>query len=113
MPFVTKVRFVPAKMFVKHKNVKVYHVYNDDVYDDPMTHYFTLHPPLDEDQDVSQTFDVRQLSTWTDAHPPFLNTNKTPENELAWKKWHAVGESDHIKNVIRQAIDKGELKKPL
>lgn len=88
MPY--KSEWVPADMFLKYKGIAVYHVYKHNEVDQPVREYhFSLSDDSDDDDD-KHGFDVRELSTWTKCHPEMRMEN-------------------HIKLVICQAIDKGEL----
>jgi hypothetical protein len=77
---------VDAEMFLCYNGVEVHHCYTDDDVEQPLREYhYVLNAELNEDE----SFDIRDLSTWSED------------------------KSKH--QVLKQAIDKGELKpyKPL
>jgi len=78
--------WVDAYEFLTHKGVTIYHSYkNDDVDQGPREFWYCLLPWHGEDE----AFDVRDLSTW-----------------------YNDPEGTDIKKVLRDAINKGELKAP-
>ena len=110
MPFGT-VRWVKPKVFLTHKGVKVYHVYEEDEIDNgARTFSYTLDV---RGGDTEGDFDVRELKTWKEpTHPPFLcGKDDTPTNKKAWDKWHKDNvEIEAIKKAICEALESGELK---
>jgi hypothetical protein len=79
-----------TEVAIEHKGVIIYHSYNDDDYQRPLTYGFSFgfHP----ETHVEKTFDVRDLSTFRNA------------------KGDMVEEAAAIKLALKQAIDSGELK---
>ena len=107
---------VSAELFITYGGVHVYHTYkNDDVEQGARTYIYTLDEYGSECDEPS--FDVRDLSTWTEPNNPvFIDTLTMTDEEVAalhreWEAWWISGkEEQHMKNVIIAAIDKGELK---
>lgn len=96
MPY--KSEWVPPELFIEHKGVSIYRVYEDDDWDAGSRHYhFTTDMECGEDrhmcdhEDCPHVFDVRQLSTWDEGRKGI--------------------ELDVLAVTIRKAIDKGELTK--
>lgn len=119
MPFSTE--WVEPDVFLTHNGVTVYCTYkSDDIRNGPRTYWFSLSDLCGEEScecdsgKCSCVFDVRELGNWTGPHPPFLTgENNTPENKLAWDKYHADRmEEKHIQTVIREALDRGLLIPP-
>ncbi len=114
MPY--KMVRVKAPLFMRHKGVRVYHVYRHDDADGGVLRQFTFTlDPIDGSDELSDgkvTFDVCSLSTWAEpARPPFLTgKDDTPANRRAWKKHESEKvEEKAIKAAIRAALDKGEV----
>jgi len=117
-----KNEWVPPEVFLKHREIKVYHVYADDDWDQgPRTYHFTLSEECGETvcdcpkDDCVNVFDVRELPTWEEpAHPPYLiEENDTAKNRRAWKQYQESGiEEKHIKEAIIKAIDQNILGQP-
>lgn len=106
--------YVDADIFHEYKGVTIYHTYNQGEYDDPSSCYFTTHPEwADSEDEAGQHFDARELPDFDkNDHPPFVTgDDDTPENRLAWEKWHAEdSENRQYKRAIELAIDKGIIK---
>jgi hypothetical protein len=107
MPY--KSEWTPAQKFMTYKGLNIYNTYKDNDFDQgPTTYYFSLQ----EDSDISDAFDVREFKCWHEGNRPhFLDKkeNDTPKNRKAWDAWLEKGEDNHIKSIIRIAIDTGEL----
>lgn len=87
MPYKTTRTWVEPKLFLEHKGVKVYNTYSlDDIDNDPDAFIFTLY----NIEDLERNFDIRKLSTYF-----------KDEYTITW---------DDIRNIIKRAIDIGELK---
>lgn len=110
MPY--KSEHVPAELFLKHLDVEIYHIYEDnDIEQGPKDFYFGFTEDCSEGGD----FDVREIEGWTECpHPPFVvGENDTPANHQAWEIWHNDEVQKHyIKAFIMQAIEKGIIKMP-
>ena len=87
-------QWVPPKLFLWHKRVFVYHTYRHDVITDPKTYWFTL----DSVGDGNSHFDVRDLRAWQEQTKVYLESKDVPYD-------HA----EQIRQVLRMAIDSGEL----
>ena len=88
MPYKTTRKWVEPKLFLEHKGVKVYHTYSlDDIDEDPNTFTYTLY----NIEDVERNFNITKLSTY----------NKENYYYITW---------DDIRDIIKRAIDIGELK---
>lgn len=89
MPYIQK--WVKPKVFLRHKGVKVYHFYEDEQEEDRQFYWFAMH-----EDPYPDPFDVRELSTWKPV-----------------KDGATYAEEDcQIRQAMRLAIDKGELKNP-
>ena len=102
-----------ALLFMRHRNVRVYHVYRHDDANDVVRDYiYTLDPfdGSDNKQDGKVTFDVRDLSTWkVPPRPPVLcGVNDTRKNRLASLNYGNVLD-EAIMAAIRSAIDNGKI----
>lgn len=109
MPFHSE--FKSAELFYSYGDVSIYLTYKDDEMstNPPRDFWFVLDDQLGE----ADAFDVRDLKAWQpEPHPPFLiGTNNTEENKRAWEKYYSEkGTQNHVKKVLRLAIDSGELK---
>lgn len=101
MPF-TPPRLIKPKKFLQHKGRSIYHTYRDDELEGG-TLTFTYTTSLD-DTDIDWQFDVRELPAW--ARSPF------PSSPLDYKGPKGTFTSEelrHIRKVIKQAIDSGEI----
>lgn len=101
-----------APLFMRHKGVRVYHVYRHDDANDVFRDYiYTLDPRegSDHNQDGKVTFDVRNLSTWkAPPRPPVRGVNDTRKNRLA-RLNHGNVLDEAIMAAIRTAINNGEI----
>jgi len=119
MPYRTE--SVPPELFMEHGGVKVHCTYRGgDIEQGPRTYGYSLDEYCGEDECGCQdhpcknVFDVRQLPNWTEPpHPPFLiGPDATQENSKAWDAYYDQKvEKNHIKSIIREAIDRGLLHK--
>ncbi len=109
---------MPAKLFLKHNGVNIYHAYKDNDTNQGAEKYsFSTSRNY---TDAEYIFDVRVLdvpaSESLDDHPPLLKStdsaNERATLELMWASWNETGETECIKNIIRQAIDGGLIKDP-
>lgn len=85
MPY--KKKAVKAELALTHKGVDIYHIYKDD---DVSLWKKIYHFGYDKASTERYSFDVRDLSVWTE-----------PAEEAV--------EDVHIKNVLKAAIETGEL----
>ena len=96
---------VKAPLFLQHKGIKIYHTFKDDDADsNRLEYWYTLDPCAgDMHSGDGVSFDVRGLSTF-----------KCPVGQLdsTSKEWirSDIAKRKAIKQAIRDAIDKGELK---
>lgn len=132
MPHVTEFR--PAKLFMEHKGVEIYHVYEDDDIDQgPRSYWFAVHNDgqVDNAHGADGVFDVRCLpqpdtSPSLADQPPFIGADQGHELGFAsydewkdsaeykrrqqlWHDWHQTVEAQAIKNTIGHAIEIGAL----
>jgi hypothetical protein len=105
---------VPAELFLSHNGVHIYCTYDqNEMSDGASENYFANYPYADQS---TESFDVRELSTWVEPdHPGYRGfenpENQTPENEAAWKRYHEDKVYEKaVKAAIIAAIDKGEIK---
>lgn len=91
MPYVTT--FVEAQLFFEHKNVKVYHTYRRDEFENGVRDYWFVTDPEKGEEDP-ESFDIRELSTWVKTD--YRNSIAEGYREAA----------------LRAAIDSGELTAP-
>ncbi len=96
MPYVFEFR--PAKLFMEHKGVEIYHVYKDDDIDQgPRIHWFAVHDDGQDDNahGTDGDFDVRCLPLPDNSpsladQPPFIGAEQGHELGFAsyeeWKK---------------------------
>ena len=88
MPYKTTRKWVEPELFLEHKRVRVYNVYPmDDIDNDPSAFVYTLY----NIEDLERNFNITKLST----------NNIKNYYDITW---------DDIKNIIKRAIDIGELK---
>ena len=105
--------WIAPKKFLRHKGVTIWHTYGDNEESSGESrHYFTTAGDHNEEE---HSFDVRQLSTWTEpAHPPYLSDLKGRARAAADRQWREYAddrtEEKHIKAAIKASIEKMELK---
>ena len=88
MPYKTTRTWVEPELFLEHRGVRVYHTYSlDDIDEDPNTFTYTLY----NIEDLERNFNITKLST----------NNIKNYCDITW---------DDIRNIIKRAIDIGELK---
>ena len=91
MPYVWE----DSELFLQCGDVSIYHVYKDDRYESgPRTYWYGFTAAAYED-DPEQTFDVRDLDTWS---------NCAKDTKLSMEA--------RIKKAIRTALAEGSLKVP-
>src|SRR5882672_9789132 len=97
-------RYIEPDIFLKHKEVKVYHVYRDGT-DEPWTYWFTTNPATADDSyghGKGGHFDARMLAgKWAE-------TPSIAQWEEFWKP-RFKHEEDAIAAMIETAIDEGRL----
>ena len=99
MPYAPR-QLIAPEIALHHQNVIIYHTYrNDDLESGAWTYRFTTHP---DDLDVTHHFDVRELSVW--KADPFVALTA----RAAQKSW-AADEDQHIRKLLIQAIESGEI----
>jgi hypothetical protein len=113
----TQTVWVEPELLVEHRDVRVYHTYKEDDYNQGSNRYwFTVNSlcgdldRLCDDQPCRHVFDVRELSTWrAPEQPPYcIDANDTPENHAAWERyWESEPAAIHA--AITTAIERGEL----
>jgi len=86
---------VEPEIALERGEVKIYHCYDGGEAENKLTYWFALN----DHEDDEDSFDVRDLKSWF------------PEPLRAEIKRHPRGESsaEHILDVLRRAIDLGEL----
>lgn len=117
MPYATN--WSDPEIFTSINGVRVFHTYKEDNVDEGRSRYFyTLNGNDDE-----SSFDVRTLKVPSinllDTHPPYMSDSydhwknaSTEERETMkqqWSEWHASGEEDAIKAIIKEALESGLL----
>jgi hypothetical protein len=132
MPYVFEFR--PAKLFMEHKGVEIYHVYKDDDIDQgPRIHWFAVHDdgPDDNAHGTDGVFDVRCLphpvcrppspisllssaanramNSGFASYEEWKNSAEYRRRQQLWHDWHETVETQAIKNTIRYAIEIGAL----
>jgi len=107
MPY--KSEWVEPDIYLEHNGVRVFYTYDNDDYDDPNFCYYTTN----EDDNTEDHFDVRDLKSWfpDPNQPEFLKPGvKNPVLEKQWAEYHKRdARNEHFKNVIKAAIDAGEI----
>ena len=104
MPFAPR-RLIKPKKFLQHKGRAIYHTYRDDeVEGGTLTYTYTT--SLD-DMDIAWQFDVRELPVW--SRSPFPST---PLDYRGPKGTFTTEKLRHIRAIIKQAIDAGEITFP-
>jgi hypothetical protein len=113
----TQTVWIDPEVLLEHQNVRVFHTYKDDDYDQGAKRYwFTLNPQcgvadsLCEDQPCRHVFDVQELSTWRppEKPPSCTGPRDTRENHKAWEQYWEL-EAAAIQSAIAAAIERGEL----
>ena len=113
----TQTVWIDPELFLEHQEVRVFHTYKDDDFDQGAQRYdFTVNPQCGEadslchDQPCQHVFNVRELSTWQPSkQPPYCTgVHDTPENHAAWDRYWEQ-EQAGMKTAIIAAIDRGEL----
>ncbi len=104
---------VDPELYLKHQEIRVYHIYhNDDLDQGPTAYWFTVEPACGaEDAQCGQNpcrhvFDVRELPTWQPPSQPPLCIGKddNPENYRAWENyWQLLDPA--TRSAIIAAID--------
>lgn len=91
MPF--KSIKVKPEVLLRHKGVIVYCTYENGDLDNCNSEHFTVFRDHTDDDDSSEQFDVRELSTFVSTHPPEFLSGKgdNPANKRAWAKWEKQG----------------------
>ena len=106
-------RWVPAEVFCEVDGKRIFHTYkDDDIEQGERQCWFTTDPAGGEDDEFS--FDVRELSTWEEHHPPFLNEDGSDENRAAWHHYNKEGggfDQDR-RRAIEAAVRSGEIQFP-
>lgn len=117
MPYKTTSKWVPPKRLLSHKGVAVFCTYDDDDIDNGESlHWYTT--KAKEDVNIDYSFDVRELSVWKEPpHPPFIKVefpkSRKQRLNVEWDAYQKSGaEIKFIKEIIRLAIDNGEVRKP-
>lgn len=130
MPYITEHQ--SAELYMEHAGVEIYHVYkNNEIDQGARTYWFAVHDDGDDDtaHGSNGVFDVRCLPEplpppHLDDHPPFIGADHGREAGYAsyedwkaspeyarrsalWNTWHDTGETDAIRNRIRNAIEIG------
>lgn len=98
----TKTEWVEPELFVAHKDVRVFHTYKDDDFDNgPSDYWFTLSNESDEPK---HHFDVRELPTHiAPVQPPYVHQGGTnAEWEQHWKDRDRA-----VRQAIIEAIESG------
>ena len=121
----TSTVWVKPLVFLTHRDVTVYHAYEDDDFDQGACRYsYTTHSTTDEEH-----FDVRYLEVPSVAllenHPPFLAADCNPafatatdaqkaEWQQQWQEWRKEGraEDQAIVAIIKEGIDLGLISPP-
>ena len=115
MPY--KTVWIKPGLFLKHRGVRVFHLYKDDNVDQGARRFsFTVSLDCNEldsgceDRPCRHVFDVHDLSTWqAPPQPPYCTgPNKTPENRAAWDRYWKL-EATAIRAAIVAALRSGEL----
>jgi hypothetical protein len=95
MPYSTQ--WVEPELLLDHQGVKVYRVYkNDELEQGAQEYHFTLDPEDEDAYESTETFDVRDLSTWKAAS--------------TWTKGDLARSREM---AIKQAIETEELRLPV
>ena len=91
MPYQSENTIIPPETAVSHQGVSVYHTYRSgEAEEGHRTFWFTLNS---DDLIEPDHFDVRTLSPWSEP-------------------LEGADEDEHIKTVLRRAIEAGELASP-
>ena len=107
---------------LEYKGITIYHVYDDDEWDNPMSYHFSL----DEEEDVNtgSSFDCRDLDVPArdrlETKLPYLDaksTNGLTQQQIDYRKcqwacYHLKTEG-LIRQILREAIDAGIFKTSL
>lgn len=130
MPFIME--YQPAKLFMEHNGVSIFHVYNDnDIGQGQRTYWFATHEDGDDGDAHGRNgvFDVRYLPEPDSGpsladRPAFIGADHGQELGYAsydewkasaeyerrrqlWNMWHVSGEAEAIRHTICHAIDAG------
>ena len=88
MPF----EWVPPRVFMRYRGIKIYHTYRNDVITDPSQYWFTF-DGLDED--YAHSFDVRTLA---------YTIRGTDE-----ASWQYPPDTEEMKEAMKTGIESGAL----